>query len=266
MSVALLIFCLTVVAYAIAGSSYTQQFFTRSNKLASLAQVSLMLGLSGHLLLLILETHNYDGKQLSLSFVATLLAWLVTLTIMISHRFIKNLLFLPVVCFVSILFITLNMFTPFTSGINVQMSVSMILHILLSLMAYGMLSISMLYACQLAYIKYQLKHKKRILLTGSLPPLMSVESILYKLMTLGAGVLVIALLTGFLFVPNMMAEGYAHKTILSSISLVCYVACIVLHNTIGLKARVTIVLNLLGLTLLTLGYFGSRLVKEFLLN
>lgn len=260
------IFAVALIGYLAAGSMYVQQFFSHSTALARYAQVSLMLAILAHLGLLIFQTHETNGQQLSLSFVTAMLAWLVTITIFITHRFIKNLLFLPVVCFVSALFITIDIFTPATTGITVSMSIPMIIHILLSLMAFGVLSISTLYACQLAYINYQLKHKKRIMLSGTLPPLMSVENILYQLMTYGSVLLFIALCTGFIFVPNMLADGYAHKTLLSSLSLLFFVACIVLHKIIGLRARVAIILNIVGLGLLSLGYFGSRLVKELLLG
>ena len=266
MSLSYLVFILSFTAYICAGSFYIQQFFKQSSNAIRFAQPALMLALVGHLAILVMAINQHGGEQLSLSFVTAMLAWLVTLTMLITNRFIKNLLFLPVVCFVSALFITIDIFLPPTTGINVNMGIGMVSHILLSLVAFGILSISMLYACQLAYINYQLKHKSRTMLTGSLPPLMSVERILYQLMALGSGVLAFALLSGFVFIPNMFADGYAHKTLLSSMALICYLACIVLHKFVGLKARVTIIFNFVGLLLLSLGYFGSRLVKEILLS
>lgn len=260
------VFAVTLVCYMLAGILFTQQFFQRSNHRPVMSQISLMIALTGHLALLILSMNADGSKQLSLAFVATMLAWLVTLTMFFTNKFIKNLLFLPVVCFVSAFILSLDMFFPSTTGISITMSFGMIAHILLSLIAFGLLSISMLYACQLAYINYQLKQKSKMMLTGQLPPLMSVEGILYKLMNVGTVFLIIALLSGFIFVPNMFADGYAHKTLLSSIALICYLACILLHKIVGLSARITVIFNLVGLTLLTLGYFGSRLVKEYLLT
>jgi len=261
-----LAFAFSLVCYICAGSLYVQQFFKQSSTLIKYAQPSLMLALIGHLGILFLSTQQHSGEQLSLSFVATMLAWLVTLTMFITHKFIRNLLFLPVVCFVSAFIILIDLFFPATTGITVTMSVGMIAHILLSLVAFGLLSISMLYACQLAYIKHQLKQKSRTMIGGHLPPLQSVERILLQLMSLGTVLLFLALVSGFIFIPNMFKEGYAHKTILSSIALCCYTLCIGLHHFIGLKARSTIIFNFLGLFLLTLGYFGSRLVKDFLLT
>ena len=265
-SLGFFMFGLALICYISAGALYVQQFFKQSSNLTKYAQPLLMLSLVGHLGILIISTRYHSGEQLSLSFVATMLAWLVTLTMLITHKFIKNLLFLPVVCFVSAFILLIDLFFPATTGITVNMSVGMISHILLSLVAFGLLSISMLYACQLAYIKHQLKLKSRTMISGHLPPLLSVENILIKIMTIGTVFLGAALASGFVFIPNMLENGYAHKTILSSIALCCYVACIVLHHFMGLKTRITIIFNFLGLFLLTLGYFGSRLVRDFLLS
>lgn len=260
-----LAFGLSLLCYLAAGSLYVQQFFKQSSSVIKYALPLLMIALVCHLGILIISTTQHNGEQLSLAFVATMLAWLVTLTMFITNKFIKNLLFLPVVCFVSAFVISIDLFFPPTTGISVNMSIGMIVHILLSLVAFGLLSISMLYAFQLAYIKHQLKQKSRIMISGHLPPLLSVEKILIQIMTLGSVLLFTALISGFVFIPNMFADGYAHKTLLSSIALGCYLTCIGLHHFIGLKARVTIIFNIVGLFMLTLAYFGSRLVKEFIL-
>ena len=138
-------------------------------------------------------------------------------------------------------------------------------HIILSLFAFGVLSISFLYALQLAYINYLLKHKQFSLANNQLPPLLSVESILTKLMIIGTSLLAIALVSGFVFVPNMFADGYAHKTVLSSSAFIVYLIALLLHHFSGLKARVLVTFNLVGVSLLTLAYFGSRFVREIIL-
>lgn len=256
---------LALLCYLIAGSLYSQQFFKQSSSAIKYAQPLLMVALVAHLGILLIGASQSSGEQLSLAFVATMLAWLITITMFIANRYINNLLFLPVVCFVSAFIIAIDLFFPATTGISVYMSIGMIAHIMLSLLAFGVLSISTLYAFQLAYIKHQLKQKSRIMISGHLPPLLSVEKILVQIMTIGSVLLFTALVSGFVFIPNMFADGYAHKTVLSSLALACYFACILLHHFIGLKARVTILFNFFGLFLLTLAYFGSRLVKEFLL-
>lgn len=252
--------------YAIAGVAYAKLFFSKSERSQTFAQKTVALALLLHFVVLVLASYDNNGEQLSLSFVTNMLSWMVTLSLVITNRFIKNLLFLPVVCFVSAFILIIDIFFPSTTGISVNMSIGMVSHILLSMVAFGLLSISMLYACQFAYINYQLKQKSKKLLAGQLPPLMSVEHILYQLMSLGVVFLASALATGFIFIPDMFAHGYAHKTVLSSTAMICYLACIVLHHFVGLKARVSVIFNFVGLFLLTLAYFGSRFVKEVILS
>nr|WP_136252092.1 cytochrome c biogenesis protein CcsA [Ningiella ruwaisensis] len=266
MELATLASTIGILLYAFAGILFGKAFYARDPQSTKYASVSLTLAILVHLFVLISDSNLHQNEQLSLTFVAALLAWLITITMFVANRFIRNLVFLPIVCFFSALFVLLHQLFPAHTGINMQMSFGLVSHILLSLLAFGVLGISTLYACQLSVINYQLKHKSKMMLHAGLPPLLSVESILYKLMTLGTVLLFIALLTGFIFVPNMFADGYAHKTILSSLALLIFIKALVLHKIKGLKARTAVVFNLIGIVLLGLGYFGSRVVREWILS
>jgi ABC-type uncharacterized transport system permease subunit len=266
MSLTTLVSLLSMALYIIAGVQFSREFFgSRANR-AKYATLALMAGAAIHLAILLLATRGHQNEQLSLTFVAALLAWLITITMLVANKFIKNLVFLPIVCFFSALFVMLHYIFPATTGITLNMSIGLVSHILLSLLAFGVLGISALYACQLSFINYQLKHKSKRMLHSGLPPLMSVESILYKLMTVGTLLLLVALGSGFIFVPNMFSDGYAHKTLLSSLALFTFILALGMHHTIGLKARSAVVFNVVGILLLGLGYFGSRIIKEWLLS
>jgi ABC-type uncharacterized transport system permease subunit len=256
----------SILLYTFAGSLFGREFFSQKPNRTKYATVALMAAACAHLAILLLSTQGHQNEQLSLTFVAALLALLITVTMLVANRFIRNLVFLPIVCFFSALFVLLHYLFPATTGITLNMSIGIVMHIILSLLAFGILAISTLYACQLSFINYQLKQKSKTMLNAGLPPLMSVESILYKLMTMGTVLLFIALASGFLFVPNMFADGYAHKTLLSSLALITYVVALILHKSIGLKARTAVVYNIVGIALLGLGYFGSRIVKEWLIS
>ncbi|WP_395341721.1 inner membrane protein YpjD [Ningiella sp. W23] len=266
MTLSTLLSVLSIVLYLAAGVIFAREFFVKHSGHLRYASYALMLAATAHLFVLILATQGHQNEQLSLTFVSALLAWLITVTMFVANRFIRNLVFLPIVCFFSAVFVLLHYIFPATTGISLNMSIGLVSHILLSLIAFGVLGISTLYACQLSFINYQLKHKSKMMLHSALPPLMSVESILYKLMSLGSILLLVALVSGFVFVPNMFADGYAHKTILSTIALITFVIALGAHYTIGLKARSAVIFNIVGVVLLGLGYFGSRVVREWLLS
>lgn len=255
----------TLCLYLWAGIALSKAFFASQKQASRLPHYLLYTATVGHLALIFFVNLNNQGEQLSLTQVAALLAWLVTVTMIGANAYIRNLVFLPVVSLFSALFISLQMFVPASTGIHIDMSIGLISHIILSLFAFGVLSISFLYALQLAYINYQLKNKQISLANNQLPPLLSVEHILTKLMIIGTFLLAIALISGFLFIPNMFADGYAHKTILSSLGFLVYVLALMLHHFSGLKARTLVSFNLIGVSLLTLAYFGSRFVREIIL-
>jgi ABC-type uncharacterized transport system permease subunit len=266
MSLTTLVSIFSMLLYVTAGAMFGREFFGQQANRTKFATIALMAAAFAHLVVLLLASREHQNEQLSLTYVAALLALLITITMFVANKYIRNLVFLPIVCFFSALFVLLHYVFPSTTGISVNMSVGLVSHILLSLLAFSVLGISTLYACQLSFINYQLKHKSKTMLNAGLPPLMSVERILYKLMTLGTAMLLIALLSGFVFIPNMFADGYAHKTVLSSMALLTFLVALIIHKAIGLRARSAIIFNLVGIFLLGLGYFGSRLVREWLLS
>ena len=70
---------------------------------------------------------------------------------------------------------------------------------------------------------------------------------------------------GFVFLDGFLAKDNAHKTVLSLLSFALY--CLILwgHFEKGWRGHRALVLMISASGLLTLAYFGSRLVKEFIL-
>jgi len=256
----------SVAFYIVAGALFVREFFKACSKRIKYANALLMLAAFLHLVMLVIAVTNHENEQLSLTFVAALLTFVVTVTMFLANKYTKNLIFMPVVCFASATFVLLHIMFSSTTGIRLDMNISLASHIVLSVLAFGVLGISALYACQLAFINYQLKRKSSMVLHSGLPPLMSVERILYRLMSVGSVLLFVALTTGYIFIPSMFTDGYAHKTLLSSLALLTYIVALILHKVRGLRARSAVVFNIIGISLLGLGYFGSRIVREILIS
>jgi ABC-type uncharacterized transport system permease subunit len=138
-------------------------------------------------------------------------------------------------------------------------------HITLSLLAYCILVIATMYAFQVAYINHKLK-EKNLLAVSHLPPLMQVESQLFIILAIGTLCLIISEVSGFLFLENLFSKENAHKTVLSLASLFVYLSILIGHYKLGWRGHRVLVLTLVGTGLLTMAYFGSRFVKEFLLS
>ncbi|XQW86920.1 cytochrome C assembly family protein [Thalassotalea piscium] len=137
-------------------------------------------------------------------------------------------------------------------------------HITLALIAYCVLVIAMLYAFQVAFINLKLK-SKNLQAVSHLPPLMQVEGQLFLILAIGTLCLFISQMIGLIFIDHFIRKDNAHKTILSLMALACYVWILWGHYKKGWRGHRVLVLTIIATTLLTLAYFGSRFVKEFLL-
>jgi len=140
----------------------------------------------------------------------------------------------------------------------------LITHITLALIAYCVLIIATLYTFQVAYINFKLK-SKNLTAVSHLPPLMQVENQLFIILALGTFCLFVSELVGFIFMDNFISKETAHKTVLSLIALGLYLAILWGHFRKGWRGHRVLVLTISASALLTLSYFGSRFVKEFLL-
>lgn len=205
------------------------------------------------------------GQNMSITNVLSLVSWLITISMLLSASVLPNVILLPVVFGFAAMTILASLLIPVRHIMHIEMQPGLVVHITLSLFAYGTLVIAFLYALQMSFITYRLKQKGAALLHSSLPPLMLVEGILFKLILVGTVLLVVSLISGFVFLDNMFSKLYAHKTVLSLMALAVYVVLLMGQRLWGWRGKQVTILTVAGVMLLTLAYFGSRFVREVLL-
>lgn len=139
-------------------------------------------------------------------------------------------------------------------------------HIFSSIIAFSLLNIAALQAIFLAIQEQQLrKHPPRkIILT--LPPLQSMEALLFKMITTGVIFLTISLVSGFVFIDDLFAQHLVHKTVLSILAWLIFSALLFGRKRYGWRGRTAIQWTLSGFISLLLAYFGSKLVLEIILS
>jgi len=228
----------------------------------SLATLALVL----HIIILRGDIFIEPGQNMSMLNVASLIAWLISLSMLIASFTMPNTILLPVVFGFTALMVMLNPLIPDAHIIHVNVRAALLIHISLALFAYTCLGIALLYAMQLSYINLRLKEKKASLLHSSLPPLMAVESILFKLLLVGTILLTLSLASGLVFLENMFAKEQAHKTVLSIMAWIVYCVILIGHYRFGWRGKPIVASTIIGSILLTLAYFGSRFVKEVILS
>ena len=206
-----------------------------------------------------------DGQNFSLTNVISLVNWIIAFSFTIIMQRLKVIVVVPVVYACSVISVAVLWLIPPQYIIHFDVHPEILAHIVLSLMAYSALMIAALYAIQLWLIQNKLKNKKTMMSPG-MPPLMTVEKQLYHLVTIGVMLLTLSLATGFIFLEDMFEDGKGHKAILSIIAWVVYCMMLWQHYTIGCRVRTAVIYTLSGATLLSLAYFGARIVTEIILR
>lgn len=257
---------LTCLLYVVAVAAISTRLFHKEGPLLKVATFAIVIALATHLITLYDTIATSDGQNLSILNVASLVAWIITCVIGINAMTQKQWFLLPIVSAFSAIVLIANLIVPHTAIMHIELHPSLLIHISLALFAYGSLCIASLYALQAAFINNRLKHKSSMLLHSSLPPLMAVEKSLFKLLVFGTSLLTLSLATGFIFQEDMFTQKQAHKTVLSLIAWVIFVATLVAHAKLGARGRGVVIATFTGTGLLTLAYFGSRFVREILLS
>lgn len=224
-----------------------------------------MLALALHFFLLTNSIMVDPGQNMSLGNVISLVAWLIAITMTVSSFYLPNTILLPVVFAFAGLMVLANIIVPDSYIVHIELRPGLLLHITLALFSYGCLMIALLYALQLAYINGRLKQKRASLLHSSLPPLMAVEQLLFKLLLVGTVLLTLSLFTGFTFLNDMFDKQHIHKSVLSLIAWVIFTTLLLGHKCWGWRGKPVISATVVGTLLLTLAYFGSRFVREVIL-
>jgi ABC-type uncharacterized transport system permease subunit len=136
------------------------------------------------------------------------------------------------------------------------------MHILVSLIAYSLLSVAALQAMVLAVQEHRLRRGTAGGILSALPPLQEMEQFLFQLIAAGFALLTVALLTGLIFVHNLFTQHLAQKTVLSLFAWAVFAVLLWGRWRSGWRGRTAIRWTLGGFVVLMLAYFGVKLVLE----
>ena len=136
------------------------------------------------------------------------------------------------------------------------------LHILVSVVTYGLVTVAAVAALAAFLQDRALKAKRPTKLTHTLPSVADCEHIAAKLLGWGEAILGLGLVTGMAAQYRETGHflAFDHKTVLSVMAFVVIGALLTLQHKTGLRGRRAARLGLLAYLLLTLGYLGVKVV------
>lgn len=212
--------------------------------------------------------HIWQKNQLDFSFfsVGSIISAIIALLLLLASLS-KPIEKLGIAIFpIATLMLALSMnFPGKEQGLKIY-SWQMNTHILSSIIAFSLLNIAALQAIFLAIQEQQLRRHppRKIILT--LPPLQTMEALLFQMISTGITFLTVSLLSGFIFIDDLFAQHLVHKTVLSILAWVIFSALLFGRIRYGWRGQTAIQWTLIGFTSLLLAYFGSKMVLELILN
>ena len=230
---------------------------------------ALLLGLAGLILhAFILHDGMIADRGINLSFAnsASLVGWLIATLLLIGS--IKQpmeslaIIFFPVAA----MCLGIEQLIPEQHMIASHLPTGLQLHILFSILSYSLLSIAALQAMLLAIADTRLKRRHPVPVMRVLPPLQTMETLLFRFIWLGFILLTIALITGFSYIQDIMGQHLIHKTVLSIIAWFVFAVLLWGRQRYGWRGRTAIRFTLAGMITLLLAYFGSKAVLELILH
>ncbi len=206
------------------------------------------------------------GLNLGFFKISSLIFWVINLAFLLSllRRPLDNLLL--ILYPLSALSIVVSAVAPGNASPFQDMAPGMLVHIVSSILAYALLTIATCQAGLVALQDYQLRHHHPVGIIRALPPLQLMESMLFELLWLGLILLSLSIASGMLFLEDMFAQHLVHKTVLTMAAWLLYAVLLWGHHALGWRAQMAVKLTLAGFAVLMLGYFGSKLVLEVILQ
>jgi ABC-type uncharacterized transport system permease subunit len=148
-------------------------------------------------------------------------------------------------------------------------------HFIVATISVGLLSLAAMHA-MLMSVQDRALHRQLAIIPNSriahwledLPPLMTMESLLFNLLYVGFALLSLTVFSGLLFSQTLFGKPlvFDHKTIFALISWFLFAGLIVARWRVGLRGRLAVRWVLSAYTALLLAYVGSRFVLEVILQ
>jgi ABC-type uncharacterized transport system permease subunit len=147
-------------------------------------------------------------------------------------------------------------------------SLALRVHLVVSLLAYSFFFIAALQALLMATFERRLHQAVAMGALGGLPPLLTLESMLFRLIGIGFALLTLALGSGVFFSEEFFGQPMPinHKTVFAVLSWGVFGALLMGRLLWGWRGRTATRWTLAGFVMLVLAYMGSKFVLEVMLS
>lgn len=140
-------------------------------------------------------------------------------------------------------------------------------HIVVAMLAYSLFTLAVFHAIVLTAAEHKL-HQAQIGAEQDMPPLLTLDNILFRLITTAFVFLTLTVGSGLFFSEQIFNKPLMlnHKTVFGIASWLLFATLLVGRKTFGWRGKTATRWLLAGFIVLLLAYAGTRFVLEFLLG
>jgi ABC-type uncharacterized transport system permease subunit len=142
------------------------------------------------------------------------------------------------------------------------------IHLLIAILAYSLFTIAALHVLLMALLERQLHGGSMPMVLQKMPPLLTLEALLFRIIWTGFVLLTLTLVSGVVFSEELFGRAvrFNHKTVFGVLSWLIFAALLGGRHIYGWRGRVAVRWTLAGFLTLVLAYIGSKFVLEIILG
>lgn len=208
------------------------------------------------------------GMRFSFSFALSLMMWLAALIYWLESFMARMEGMQPMVLPLAAACTALPVAFPNVHLVAHASATGFKLHFLAAMLAYSLLTLSALHAIFMGFTENALHKRSMKRSLASLPPLLTMESLLFRMLLLGFILLSLTVGSGVFFSEALFGKPMSldHKTLFAFASWGIFATLLVGRHAWGWRGKRALRWTLAGFALLILAYVGSRFVAEVILG
>jgi ABC-type uncharacterized transport system permease subunit len=227
-----------------------------------------LLPLAFHAALLAGAAFEPDGLHLGVGIAVSAILWLTVLIYWLGNFFYRLDGLQSLVLPVAAVAVLLPAVFPSARALPHTELVAFKVHLLIAMAAYSLLTIASLHVLLMMLIERRLHEGAAPRELHHLPPLLTMEALLFRIIWAGFILLTLTLASGMVYSEEIFgrAARLNHKTVFGVVSWTIFALLLGGRHVYGWRGRIALRWTLTGFLMLVLAYVGSKFVLEVLLG
>lgn len=210
----------------------------------------------------------WGALNLGLVYALSLILWLTVLVYWLARYFYPICSLQTLVLPLAAIAAALPAFFPDARILSQPASGLFDTHVLGAMLAYSLFTIAALHAGLMSLVEKRLHHVRMPKVLQNLPPLLTMESLLFRVIGIGFVLLTITVASGMLFSDRIFGHPlqFSHMTLFGIASWGVFAILLLGHHFYGWRGKKAVHWTLSGFGFLVLAYLGVQFVLEVFLH